>query len=109
MPTHPPPSAIIGVGSRSGTVKGKQGGVLAFMSGTYFSAVQSHPISYTHTPGFINTSISRSEQEKNRQAVVEIAKFYQETAGHKLPDKYMTSPVSSAPHGGLSNPVSAPR
>ena len=40
----PTPSALTGVRSRSGTVKGKKGGVLSFMSGTYSSAVQSHHI-----------------------------------------------------------------
>ena len=69
------------------------------------------------------SGISRSEQEKNPQAVMEIVKFYQETRGGEVwekmggvksaQDKYMVaSPLNSPlprdddPLAGFQNPVS---
>ncbi|KAG8907734.1 signal transducing kinase of the PAK, partial [Tulasnella sp. 408] len=137
----PPPSAINGgntVGrSRSSTQGKNKKGMLSFMSDFLTTAKRPEistpydPVHLTHV-GFNSSTgeftglpkewqqilqengISRQDQEKNPQAVVEIFKFYQETAGApgKIADKYMaTSPTSNGSYElgeGFQNPRAAP-
>ncbi|KAG8950726.1 signal transducing kinase of the PAK [Tulasnella sp. 424] len=131
--------------SRSSTQGKNKKGVLSFMSGGFMSEFLNNskrpeistpydPVHLTHV-GFNSSTgeftglpkewqqilqengISRQDQEKNPQAVVEIFKFYQETAGApgKIADKYMaTSPTTQQSNGnfdlgeGFQNPRTAP-
>lgn len=108
-----------GVRSRSGTTstKSKKGGVFNFMSEVFNSSKKLEistpydPVHLTHV-GFNSSTgeftglpkewqqllqesgISKSEQEKNPQAVMEIVKFYQETRGEgSVWDKMGTIPA----------------
>ncbi|KAG8933676.1 signal transducing kinase of the PAK [Tulasnella sp. 419] len=142
-PADSPPPSIINGGNRarSGTVKNKKG-MLSFMS-DFLSTQKKPEISTPYDPvhlthvGFNSSTgeftglpkewqqllqesgISRSEQEKNPQAVMEIVKFYQETrVGDpiKSADKYMVggnlsneiSLDSSTSLAGFQNPRAAP-
>ena len=112
------------VRSRSGTIKGKKGGMLSFMSEFLNSnkrpeiSTPYDPVHLTHV-GFNSSTgeftglpkewqqllqdsgISKSEQEKNPLAVMEIVKFYQEGGGGDVWDKMGHAP---APGGSQSPP-----
>jgi p21-activated kinase 1 len=115
---------------RNGTTKGRKG-MLGFMSD--FLGSNKHiaistpydPVHLTHV-GFNSTTgeftglpkewqqllqdsgISRIEQEKNPQAVMEIVKFYQEGSGRDVWDKMGTiaAPLRKPSHEDVGNPVS---
>ncbi|TFK51796.1 Pkinase-domain-containing protein [Heliocybe sulcata] len=136
--THSPPFQHNPSRSRSGTtIKGKKGGMLGFMSDFLTTSKRLEistpydPVHLTHV-GFNSSTgeftglpkewqqllqesgISRTEQEKNPQAVMEIVKFYQEgmeSRGDVWEKMAHGSPSTSQkadPMEGFQNPRTAP-
>ncbi|KAG9027111.1 signal transducing kinase of the PAK [Tulasnella sp. JGI-2019a] len=131
-------STIGSVRTRSGTVKNKKGGVFSFM-GDFLNTAKKPEISTPYDPvhlthvGFNSSTgeftglpkewqqllqesgISRLDQEKHPQAVMEIVKFYQESNGLGLGpgagDKYMAPPPASlqSPSPGSGDGFNNPR